>query len=134
MQEMRYLNLFERVTKVRTRFCFRYNGSIVFGVPKRFIVQSIGPDSNNLRRINQIIGQRIKVVPLPNSFNSEDVGLFIQKIVSPVEFKSIELNDGEVVVNAGAQNKAALIGRDKRRLIEMKKIIKDFFGKDFRIV
>jgi hypothetical protein len=32
------------------------------------------------------------------------------------------------------QNKAALIGRDKRRLLEMQKIIKDFFSRDFRII
>jgi len=46
----------------------------------------------------------------------------------------VDLENNQIIVNAGRENKAALIGRNKRRLLEMKKIIEDFFGKEFRIV
>ena len=132
MQEMRYLNLFEKITNVRTRFCFNYNNNIMFAVPKPFVIKSIGPDAQNLKKMNKIIGKRIRVIPLPTG--TQDLKVFIEKIISPVEFQSVEIKDNEVILTAGSRNKASLIGRDKRRLIEMQKIIREFFDKEFKIV
>ena len=46
----------------------------------------------------------------------------------------VEVFRDEIVINSNKQSKAALIGRDKVRLIELSKIIKDFFGKSLKIV
>ena len=54
-------------------------------------------------------------------------------MISPVGFKDFEMNGREIIITAGSQNKAALIGRNKRRLYELQKITKDFFGKELRI-
>lgn len=132
MQEMRYINLFEKVTRVSTRFCFKYNKMIMFAVPRKMLSKSIGPGSRNLKKIYEILGKRVRVVPIPSGI--EDVNNFIKNIINPVEFKEIEINENEIILNAGSQNKAALIGRNKRRLHEMQKIISDFFGKEFRII
>lgn len=132
MQDMRYLNLFEKITRVRTRFCFKYNETIMFGVPKRLVLKSVGPDARNIKEINRIIGKRIRVVSLP--LGIQDAKYFIQSIVSPVIFKNLEVKDNEIIVTAGSQSKAALIGRNKRRLHEMQRIVRDYFGKEFRIV
>ena len=45
----------------------------------------------------------------------------------------IQISKDEIILTAWRQSKAALIGRNKRRLMEMKKIIGDFFGRDFKI-
>ena len=132
MQHMRYLNLFEKITGVRTRFCFRYNNMVMFAVPEKLVLKSIGPGVRNIKKINAIIGKKIKVVPIPRGV--EDAKIFIQKVVSPVEFMDLNVRDGEVFLTAGSRNKAALIGRNKRRLHEMQKIVHDFFGKEFKIV
>jgi len=132
MQDLRYLNLFEKITGIRTRYCFEYNNTIIFCVPKEFISKAIGPEVRNLRRISEIIKKRTKVIPIPR--NPEDIKRFIELIVSPVTFKDLEISGDEIILNAGSQSKAALIGRDKRRLIEMQKITKNFFQKDFRII
>lgn len=132
MQDMRYLNLFEKITRVRTRFCFIYNNTLIFGVPRRFVLKSIGQRGENIRKINEIVGKRVKIVSLPNGI--QDAKYFIQSIVNPITFKDLEVKDKEIIVTAGSQSKAALIGRNKRRLHEMQKIIMDFFGKEFRII
>jgi len=132
MRDLRYLNLFEKVTGIRTRYCFDYNNTVIFCVPKELISRAIGPEVRNLRRISEIVKKRIKVVPIPK--NSENIKGFIELIVSPITFKDLEIGTDEIILNAGSQSKAALIGRDKRRLIEMQQIIKDFFKKDFRII
>ncbi len=133
MQDMRHLNLFENITKVNTRFCFGYNNSIIFCVPKSMMFRAIGENGKNIKKLNQIIGKRIKIIAKPNGI--EDVRYFIEDIVNPVRFKNLEIRDNEIIITAGGtQNKAALLGRNKQRLLEMHKIIKDFFGRELRIV
>ena len=132
MQDMRYLNLFGKVTRVSTRFCFKYNEAIVFCVPKRFVSQAVGEGGKNIKRMGEILRKRIKIIPTPRGI--EDARSFVEAIVSPVKFNDLEVTDGEIVITAGSHNKAALIGRNRRRQIEMQKIVRDFFGKEFRIV
>ena len=132
MQDMRYLNLFGKITHVNTRFCFKYNETIIFCVPKNLVSISIGEKGNNIKKMNEILGKRIKVIPEPKGI--DDAKKFIELIVSPVTFKDLEVVDNEIVLTAGSQSKAALIGRNKRRLLELQRIAKDYFGKEFRIV
>ncbi|MBU2459173.1 MAG: hypothetical protein ABIJ58_02235 [Nanoarchaeota archaeon] len=131
MQEMRYLNLFEKIMNVRTHFCFKYNEAIVFCVPKSLVSRAVGENGRNIKQMSEILGRRIKVVAAPNGI--EDAGAFIKSVTSPVTFRNLEVRDNEVIVSGGS-NKAALIGRNKRRLLEMQKIVKDFFNKEFRII
>lgn len=131
MQDMRYLNLFEKIMRVRTRFCFKYNEAIVFCVPKTLMAKAIGENGKNIKKMSGILDKRIKVVVAPNGIS--DVGVFIKAVVNPVTFKNIEVKNNEIIVTGGT-NKAALIGRNKRRLLEMQKIVKGFFGKEFRVI
>lgn len=132
MQDMRHLNLFREITKISTRFCFEYNDAIFFCVPKELISKAIGENGKNSKQLSKIIGRKIKIITYP--FGIKDAERFVRDIVSPVEFKNLEVKDMEIIIHAGAKNKAPLIGREKRRFLEMKRIIKDFFGKELRIV
>jgi len=130
MKDIRYLNLFESIMKVRTRFCFRYNDAVIFSVPRELVSKSIGENGRNVRQMSEILGKRIRVIAAPRGL--QDAGSFIKVLVSPLTIKGFEIKDSEIIVSGG-NNKAALIGRNKRRFLEMQKIIRDFFGKDFRI-
>jgi len=130
MQDLRYLNLFAQITKVNTRYFFEYNSMLVFCVPRKLVKQALGENAENL--MSGIVGKRIRVVAQPDGI--EDAKEFIGRIVSPLTFSGLEVTADEIIMNAGRMNKALLIGREKRRLIEMQKIIKDFFKRDFRIV
>jgi len=134
MQDMRYLNLFEKITRVRTRFCFKYNEFIIFAVPEQLISKAIGEGGKNVKKLNEILNKKIKIVASPEGEEKEGVKDFIEAVVSPVKFKDLEIKEGEIIISAGKQSKAALIGRNKRRLLELQEIIKDFFKKDLRIV
>jgi len=131
MQDMMNLNLFNQITKVRTRFCFKYNEAIYFCVPKPLVSRAIGEGGKNIRRISEMIRKKVRVVAVPQGIS--DARNFIQAVVSPVTFKDIEIRENELIINAGTQSKAALIGRNKRRLLEMQRVVKDFFGKELRI-
>ena len=131
MQDLRYLNLFSKITKVHTRFCFSYNETLFFCVPKPMLSRAIGESGKNVRKINEITKKRVKIIVGPRDI--EDLKNFVASIVAPVTFKEINVEGNEINLNAGKQSKAALIGRNRRRLIEMQKIIHDFFGKEFKI-
>ena len=132
MQDLRYLNLFAQITKVNTRYFFEYNNMLVFCVPRKLIKQALGQNAENLKKMSGIIGKRIRVVAQPDGV--EDAREFIKRVVSPLTFNDLEITTNEIIMNAGRMNKALLIGREKRRLIEMQNIIKYFFKRDFRIV
>lgn len=131
MQDMMYLNLFNQVTRVRTRFCFKYNETIFFCVPKQLVSRAIGEGGRNVKRVSEILNKKIRIIAAPEGIS--DARFFVQSIVNPVSFKSIDVKGEEIVISASTQSKAALIGRNKRRLLEMQKVIKDFFGKEFKV-
>lgn len=132
MQDMRHLNLFGKITQVRTRFCFNYNNLIIFCVPKNLVSRAIGENGRNIKRINEILSKKVKVVSKPEGIH--EIKRFVEAIVSPVTFKDLEVKDNEIILTAGFQSKAALIGRNRRRLHELQKILKDYFGKELRII
>ena len=132
MQDMRHLNLFNKITHVSTRFCFKYNEAIMFCVPMRFVSQAVGEQGRNIKKISEILRKRIKIIPSPRGI--EDAKKFIEMVVSPVKFNDLEVTDEQIIITAGSHNKAALIGRNRRRQIEMQGIVQDFFKREFRIV
>jgi len=132
MQDMRYLNLFNQITHVPTRFCFKYNDFIIYCVSKPLVSKAIGEQGKNIKRIREILRAKVKVIPKPSGIG--DARHFIANIISPVSFKDLEIKENELIITAGSRNKAALLGRNKRRYLEMHKIVKDFFGKELKIV
>jgi NusA-like KH domain protein len=131
MEDIMRLNLFNKITRVQTRFCIKYNDALIFCVPYNMLQQAVGEDGKNVHKMREILRKRVKIIPSPRGI--QDLKKFIENIVSPVTFKDAEVVGDEIVISANRQSKAALIGRDKRRLKEMQEITKDFFGKDARI-
>lgn len=126
MKFIRYANIFNNVTRIRTNHCFEYNNTIIFVVPRKFVMSAIGQNNRNLETLSRIIGKKIKIVAEPNG--KEDLESFAAIITRPVRFKSIEVRDDEAIINANIQSKASLIGRDKARLLEMENILGQYFG------
>jgi N utilization substance protein A len=132
MHEIRYLNLFERVTRIRANHCFEYNNTLIFVVQKNDVNRAIGRDAQNLRKLSTILAKKVKVA---SKFNDEtEFKKFIAFIIYPTEFNDLEINENEVIITAGSQNKAALLGRNKRRLHELQKITKSYLKKDLKVV
>lgn len=133
MKTIRYINLLDKVSHVRTKKCFVHNNVLFFAVERRDVSRAIGPAASNVRKIQERIGIRVKIIK--DTDGIEDAKRFIEDIVSPIRPKQIEIKEATIIITAGSnQNKAALIGRNKRRFEELKKIVDDFFGTGLRIV
>jgi transcription antitermination factor NusA-like protein len=94
--------------------------------------KAIGEHGNNIKRMQDQLGKRIRVVQEPDGVS--DIARFILDIIKPVDFKEVEVKEQEIIITAGSQNKAALIGRNRRRHEELNQILKDIFGKELTIL
>lgn len=132
MQTMRYINLFERVARVRATKCFVYNNTIYFAVPSQFFGKANVAQTS--RMISEQLGKRVRIIRDANE-DVNSVGKFIGDVVSPAGFDGFEVQEGMYVITAGSRERAAtLIGRNKMRLMELSAIIKDYFGKEVKVV
>lgn len=133
MKAMRYINLLDKVSHVKTRRCFIHNNTIFFAVPGPKISKAIGPAAQNIRKMQESVGLKIKIIK--DAEGVEDAKRFVEDIVAPIKVKSVEVKDGTLLITGGSnQNKATLIGRNKRRLEELKKVVDDFFRLDLKII
>ena len=131
MQDIRHLNLFDKITHVQTRFCFQYNNTLVFCVPHLLLQKAVGENGKNVQTMKDILRKRVRIVAKPRGI--QDAQSFIESIVSPIKINELKIVGNEIIILGNRQNKAALIGRDKRRLKEMQEIVKGFFDKELRI-
>jgi hypothetical protein len=133
MQDLRYLNLFEKVTHIKTRFILKYNNTVIFCVPRPMLSKALGHNGENLRRIGIVIKKRVRIIPTPmGPHHAKD---FLLAVVKPAAFKDVEVTEGEIIITAGGtQTRATLFGRNKVRFIELQKVVNDFFNKELKIV
>lgn|SRR3989338_1949162 len=133
MQTMRHINLLDRVANVKTHHCFNYNNNIVFVVPEEFVSRAIGRNAENLKIMQNTLGKRARIVRAPNGVG--DAERFLKELISPGEFKSLEIIDGEMIITAGSmQNKAGLLGREKKRLEELKIVVSSMFNTHVKVI
>jgi transcription antitermination factor NusA-like protein len=128
MQSMRQMNLFTKISRVQAKHCFYYNNMLLFVVPKMRVQQAIGKDNSNLQKISQILKKRIRIVAEPKAKTQDAIKEFIQTIISPVEFNAFELKPAEIIITAGRESKARLIGRARIRQKELQDVIDQYFG------
>jgi len=120
---MRYINLFERISRVSTNKCFVYNGTIIFAVPSDLVSRAIGRDAENIKQMSDVLRKKIKVIAL-----SDNLEKFVASIIEPYEAMKVELKDDTVLLTANKQNKAGIIGRNRQRQQELEDILKKFFN------
>jgi transcription antitermination factor NusA-like protein len=128
MQSMRYLNLFNKICKVQTKYCYTYNNALIFVVPTQKVSSAIGPNAKNVKMLSSRIGHKIKVVGLANQSTKDSISKFIIKLVDPITINKIDVKDSEIIITGGRQTKASIIGRNRIREKELLNILKGLFG------
>lgn len=133
MQTIRYINLLDKTSRVKTKKCFVYNGTIFFAVHRDLVSKAIGLNALNVKKIQESLGKRVRIIREPEGHY--DIQRFILDVVSPIKFKSLEIKEGLVVITAGSnQNKAALIGRNRRRFSELESVVYEIFGMGLNVL
>lgn len=125
--------MLDKISRVKTNKCFIYNNTIIFAVPSFKVSKAIGPNAINIKKLQERLGKKVRIIREPRGLN--DAETFVSDIVAPAKFKSLEVKDKMINITAGSvQNKASLLGRNKRRYLELKKILMGIFGTDVKVL
>ncbi len=131
---MRYMNLLDNVARVHATKCFVYNNTIYFAVSPKLFSVALGNGNRNVSFISQKLGKRVRII----KDVKDDIGgvsKFIESVIAPTSFVSVEIQDNIFVLTAGSRDRAAtLIGRNKVRLIELNNVLESYFGKSLKII
>ncbi|BCS92016.1 hypothetical protein L3N51_00101 [Metallosphaera sp. J1] len=134
-EEMRYMSLFQDVTKVTVRDCIidEEGNRIIFLVDPENMGMAIGKGGMNIKKLKKIIGKDIEVVAY--SDNLEDL---IKNLMSPARVKSVKTIDSNsrktVHVTVDPQDKAIAIGKAGRNVSRAKIILKRYMDIDSVII
>jgi len=123
-------SLMERITRARVKHCFRDEDTVYFIVAPGELGKAIGKNGVNIKRVQQELGKRIKVIEF-----RDDPLIFVKNIIYPVRVEEIVLEGEEVLIKDNSKKiKGQLIGRDKSNLNLINKITKRFFDLDVKVV
>lgn len=134
-EEMRYMSLFQDVTRVTVRDCIidEEGNRIIFLVDPENMGMAIGKGGSNIKKLKKIIGKDIEVVAY--SENLEDI---IKNLMSPARVRNVKLIDSNskktVHVTVDPQDKAIAIGKGGKNVMRAKIILKRYMDIDSVII
>tara|TARA_Y100000034_G_scaffold128526_1_gene183325 strand:+ start:998 stop:1408 length:411 start_codon:yes stop_codon:yes gene_type:complete len=115
---MQYISLFESLTKVKVKDSYLKDKGIVFIVERGGLFKAIGKNGANIKKIENMLNKRIKVVEF-----DESVEKFVINLVKPVEVEVSLIDQNVEIKPKEARTKGLLIGREGKNLKELKDII-----------
>ncbi|QKQ99831.1 NusA-like transcription termination signal-binding factor [Metallosphaera tengchongensis] len=134
-EEMRYMSLFQDVTRVTVKDCVidEESNRIIFLVDPENMGMAIGKGGINIKKLRKIIGKEIEVVAY--SDNLEDL---IKNLMSPARVRSVKTIDSNsrkiVYITVDPQDKALAIGKAGRNANRAKIILKRYMDIDSVII
>lgn len=124
-------SLMERITRVRVKDCFRdeNSGTIYFVVETGQLGRAIGKGGSNIKKVQQEIGKRIRVVEY-----RERVVEFVKSFIYPAQVEEVVENEEMIIIkDPSKKTKSLLIGREGRNLMLINRAVKRFFNKEVKV-
>jgi N utilization substance protein A len=126
---IKFINLFEKVTRASVKDVVVKEDRMTFIVNEGNLGKAVGKNGVNVKKLEGLFKKRIKVVEFKN-----DVCEFIRNLLLPLKISNIYKEDNLVKIKAeGMKIKSILIGRDKRNLKELRDIVKRYFQYEVEI-
>jgi len=124
-----YINLFENITRARVKDCYQGVESLIFIVQEGEAGKAIGKGGDHIKRLNQMLKKRIKVV----EFNSDPVK-FVSNLILPIK-ADVHLEGEKTIIieGRGAKFKQAVLGRERKNLKEIQTIVSNYFDVEIQV-
>jgi len=125
-----YVNAFETLTKTTVKDCFLdKNDNLTFIVGFGDAGKAIGRAGSNIKRLSNMIKKKIRVL----EFN-EDPTKFVANAIYPLKVQGIMVSDKIIIIKAESmQDRAKLIGRDRKNLNALQELITKFFDYEVKV-
>jgi transcription termination/antitermination protein NusA len=128
---MKYISLFENVTRSKVKDCIDNNGNLIFIVENGEIAKAIGKKAINIKKIEGLLKKKVRVI----EFN-EDISVFVGNLIRPLQVEDISYENGVVTItDSSNKTKGMIIGRDAVNLKKHKEIVSRYFDlEDIKVV
>lgn len=124
-----FLNLFEKITRVRVKDCF-FDNILIFIINQGNIGKAIGKKGVNIKRLESKLRRKIKIV----EFNNDPV-VFVKNFIAPLIAKEIKKEENIVnIVSDNIKTKGLLIGRDRKNLKRLQEVVSKYFNIEVKIL
>ena len=122
-QIIKFLSLFESLTKANVKDCINTENLVIFIVEQNEIAKAIGKNGANVRRIEGMLKKKIKII----EYNT-DLTKFVANIIFPIRAKEIRDEEGVVtIVSNDLKSRGFMIGRNATILRSNENILKRYF-------
>jgi N utilization substance protein A len=112
---IRYISVFEKITKTRVRDCIETPDKLVFIVARGQIGAAIGKKGENVKRLHELFKKNLDVIEY-----SDDPEKFLKNIFHNYKIKNVEIekrgNKVHAIVSVESKDKGKIIGKDGRNL------------------
>ncbi|HLC67194.1 MAG TPA: NusA-like transcription termination signal-binding factor [Candidatus Nanoarchaeia archaeon] len=134
MTLMHHIALFEQITGARLRDCFTdtVRNCLTFLVEPGEAGKAIGKGAMNIRRLEQLLKQRVRIVEFADS-----AVRLVQNLIAPLQTKNIERDAEERILISGIdeQTNGRLIGRGGANLRQLELQVRRYYPvKEIKVV
>ncbi|MBR9691293.1 NusA-like transcription termination signal-binding factor [Candidatus Woesearchaeota archaeon] len=131
MDLMKYMSLFEKITRVNAKDCFKQAEKIVFIVSEGLAGKAVGQKGVNIKKMEGLFKKKIKIIEL-----SDDLIDFVKNVIHPLGAREIKEEDGVVtIIPVDSQTRGYLIGREAVNLRGFEEVVKRYFDiKEIKVV
>ncbi len=121
---MQVMAHFEQMTRSRLKDCIVREQQVIFVVEPGDIGKAIGPRGANVRRLEDALKKKVKMVEYAHELVS-----FIKNLAYPIDVKEVrEQDDGVVVIMPpDLKSRGLLIGRNAQTLRNYEAVVQRFF-------
>jgi N utilization substance protein A len=130
-EEIRYISLFQEVTKATVKDCIidNENNRIIFLVEAKDMGIAIGKSGSNVKKLRKILGKDIELV----AYNDNLEGL-VKNLMSPARVRSVKVvntnSKKSVYITVDPQDKGLAIGKNGRNVLRAKLVLKRYMDID----
>ena len=122
-ETLKLISLFEKITRSNLKDIIPYKESYIFIVEPGQLRKALGKENVNLKKIQEALGKRIKIV----EFN-KDVKTFIKNLVYPLKVTEVTQDEYTLVVKgADHKTRGLMIGAKAQNLRFYESIVKNYF-------
>jgi len=120
---MRYITLFEGLTKASVKDCLELEDKIVFIVTKGQLGLAIGKNSVNLKKLKFVLKKNIDIIEY-----SDDIVGFIKNIFHNYRIIDVVIENNNATVIVEPKDKGKAIGKNGRNLRTAREIAHRHYG------
>jgi N utilization substance protein A len=122
-ESIRYMTLFENVTKAMVKDCIPSEDKIIFVVREGFAGVAIGKNGTNIKNLENMLKRKIEIVEF-----SDDPIKFLTNVLRPFDMKNAyvsEKSDGKKVMYFSVNKSGPLL---MSKIKKARKLVERYFG------